>query len=87
MGWTYDFVVPMAEAIRAREGVDAGNARTLHFAGPVKPWMPEAMLRWTQGDPKRKPVDAFRLWYDAYVGCLADAHVRSARDRLAGNRG
>ncbi len=86
VGWTYDFVVPMAEAIHAREGVDAGNARTLHFAGPVKPWMPEAMLRWTQGDPKRKPVDAFRLWYDAYVGCLADAHVRSAGDRLAGNR-
>ena len=87
VSWTYDFVLPMAEAIRAREGVDAGSARALHFAGPVKPWMPEAMLRWTEGDPGAKPRDAFRRWYDAYVACLADAHVRSARDRLRTNRG
>ena len=42
------------------------------------------MLRWTEGDPKAKPRDAFRRWYDAYVACLADAHLRSAGDRLAG---
>ena len=87
VGWTYDFVLPMAEAIRAREGVDAASARALHFAGPVKPWMPEAMLRWTHGDPKRKPLDLFRRWYDAYVGYLADAHVRSAGDRRRRSRG
>ena len=84
---TYDFVLSNAEVIRAREGIDAASARALHFSGPVKPWMPEAMLRWTQGDPKRKPLDAFRRWYDAYVGYLADAHVRSARDRRCRNRG
>lgn len=45
------------------------------------------MLRWTQGAPKDKLRNAFRLWYDAYLNYLAAAHVRSAADRLAGNRG
>ena len=84
---TYDFVLSNAEVIRVREGIDAASARALHFSGPVKPWMPEAMLRWTQGDSDHKPKDAFRRWYDAYVGYLADAHVRSARDRRRRNRG
>ena len=87
VGATYDFVLPFAEAIRTREGVDAGSAKVLHFAGPIKPWLPEAMLRWTRGAPKDKPRNAFRLWYDAYLNSLAAAHVRSAADRLAGNRG
>ena len=84
---TYDFVLPFAEAIRRREGVAAGSAKVLHFAGSIKPWLPEAMLRWTQGAPKDKPRDAFRLWYGAYLSYLAAAHVRSAAGRLAGNRG
>ena len=74
-------------AIRAREGIDATSARALHFAGPIKPWMPEAMLRWTRGDPDHKPRDAFRRWYDACLGYLADAHVRSAGDRRRKSRG
>ena len=81
----YDFVLPFAEAIRTREGVDANSAKVLHFAGPIKPWLPEAMPRWTQGDPKDKPRNAFRLWYDV-LSYLAAAHVRSVADRLAGNR-
>ena len=79
--WRYDFVLPFAEAIRAREGVDAASARALHFAGPIKPWMPEAMLQWTGGDPRRKPIDLFKRWYDAYVGYLAAAHVRGTARR------
>ena len=86
VGATYDFALPFAETIRTREGIDAGSAKVLHFAGPIKPWLPEAMLRWTQGDPHHKPKDAFRRWYDAYLACLADAHVRSTKDRLAENR-
>ena len=78
VGWRYNFLLPFAEAIRAREGVDAEGANALHFVGPVKPWMPEAMLRWAEGDPKHKPSSAFRRWYDAYVGYLAAAHVRRA---------
>ena len=56
-----------------------------YFARPIKPWLPETMLRWTQGDPKDKPRNAFRLWYDV-LSYLAAAHVRSVADRLAGNR-
>lgn len=83
----YDFVLPFAETIRTREGITINNAKVLHFAGPIKPWLPEAMLRWTQDAPKDKLRNAFRLWYDAYLNYLAAAHVRSAADRLAGNRG
>ena len=84
--WRYDFVLPFAEAIRAREGIDAASASALHFAGPVKPWMPEAMLHWTRGDPRRKPIDLFKRWYDAYVGYLAAAHVHNAAHRRRGHR-
>ena len=83
---TYDFVLPFAETLRTRASIDASSAKVLHFAGPIKPWLPEAMLRWTQGAPKDKPRDAFRLWYDAYLSCLTEAHVRRAGDRLAGSR-
>ena len=83
---TYDFVLPFAETLRIREGIDAGSAKVLHFAGPIKPWLPEAMLRWTRGAPEDKPRAAFRLWYDAYLSFLAAAHVRRAGDRLAGHK-
>ena len=82
-----DFVLPFAEAIRTHEGVDADSAKILHFAGPIKPWLPEAIPRWTQGAPKDKPWNTFRLWHDAYPSYLAAAHVCSAADRLARNRG
>ena len=82
----YDFALPQAEAIRAREGIDAAAARVLHFSGAIKPWMPDAMLRWTLGDPDTKPRSAFRLWYDAYVASLTAAHLRTAGGRFAGQR-
>ena len=71
---TYDFALPWAERIRAREGVEADNAKVLHFAGPVKPWKSNAMLRWTQGDANARPQMAFKRWYDAYLHHLAAAH-------------
>ena len=80
----YDFVVPHAADIQAREGVDAASAKVLHFAGPVKPWMPAAMLRWTSGDPRFKPAHAFRQWWSAYIDCLAAAHMRGVRAKLGG---
>ena len=86
-GWTYDFVLPQAEAIRMREGIDATSAKVLHFAGPVKPWMPDALLRWTSGDPRFKPAQAYKAWWNAYVDHLAAAHVRSVRARLRERRG
>ena len=84
---TYDFVLDRdwAALIRARDGVDVEEAKVLHFAGAVKPWMSEAMLHWTQGDPERRPRDSFKLWYNAYLGCLADVHLRSAMRRFDAN--
>ena len=79
VGWTYDFALPMAESIRLRDGVCAATAKVLHFAGPIKPWMPDALLRWTSGDPRFKPIQAFKTWWNVYVDCLAAAHVQSAR--------
>ncbi len=80
--WTYDFVLSQAEGIRMRDSVDAATAKVLHFAGPVKPWMPAELLRWTSGDPKFKPTRAFRDWWNAYIDCLAAAHVRSVQVKL-----
>ena len=82
---TYDFVLERATLIKNREGVHAEDAKALHFVGAIKPWMPEAMLRWTQGEPEHRPRDFFRLWYAAYVGCLADAHLHSAKRRFTPN--
>ena len=89
VGWTYDFVLPMAEAIRAREGTDAASAKALHFAGAVKPWMPHAMLHWADRDASGKPEPAFVRWYDAYVRHLARAnraHALQGRRREARSR-
>ena len=83
--WTYNYLVPEAPAIRARTGLDAARAKTLHFKGPVKPWTTDAMLRWAHGDdePAHRPAVAlFRRWYDAYTDILARAHLRAARPAL-----
>ena len=76
VGWTYNFLLPWAAGIRAKDGVDAGNAKVLHFSEAVKPWMPDAMLHWTRGDPARPPMPMFKLWYDTYVDILASAYLR-----------
>ena len=84
---TYNFMLEIAALIETHEGVRAEDAKAMHFAGAIKPWMPEAMLRWTRGDPERSPRNFFKLWYDAYLDCLADAHLRSVKRRFARNTG
>ena len=84
IGSTYNFLLASAQAIRAREGVDVGSARVLHYVKAVKPWSPEAMLRWAW-DPGSVPAAAaFRFWYDAYLDVLAQAHVRTGARGRAG---
>ena len=85
--WRYDFVVPMALEIRARAGWRMEDAKALHFAGPVKPWMTQEMLRWTEGTSAHKPHHAYRLWTDAYTDCLTRAHIDAAGIRLRERRG
>ena len=80
--WRYDYVVPMAAEIRARAGWPIEDAKALHFAGPVKPWMSDAMLRWTEGNAAFKPHPAYRWWMDAYLECLTRAHIDAAGKRL-----
>ena len=76
---TYNYLLGSARAIRAREGLDAGSAKVLHFNLRIKPWMTDAMLHWLQGDPARGPQPAFGLWYDAYLRCLAREATSVAR--------
>ena len=78
---TYNYRLHLAGAIRAREGLSAQEASVLHFTGRVKPWRPEAMLRWTHGDARFPPHPAFALWYEAWVECLASAHLPAAGRR------
>ena len=80
--WTYNYFVPQAAALHAHTGLDAARAKVLHFKGPVKPWAPDAMMRWALGDdepPAHRPAGAlFRRWHHAYVEILERTHQRSA---------
>ena len=75
---TYNYLVDCSDAIRAREGIGVEDARVLHFKLPMKPWVPDAMLYWARRDAARALAPGYKLWYDAYVDCLADAHLRHA---------
>ncbi len=78
---TYNYLVDCSDAIRAREGIGVEDARVLHFKLPMKPWAPDAMLYWARRDAARTLAPGYKLWYDAYVDCLADAHLRHALGR------
>ena len=78
---TYNYRLHLAGVIREREGLTAEEAKVLHFSGRVKPWMPETMLRWTRGRARFPQRRAFALWYEAWLECLASAHLRAARGR------
>ena len=83
--WTYNYPVSDAAAIRARTGLDADRAKVLHFKGLIKPWAPDAMLRWARGElklPHRLVAAPFRRWYDAYLDVLARTHLRMVGSRL-----
>ena len=82
--WNYRLHI--ADAIRAREGLTAEEAKVLHFSGRVKPWLPEAMLRWTRGDVRFPPHPVFAHWYEAWIECLASAHLRAAARGRSGER-
>ena len=74
---TYNFLVPHAAQIREREGLDANDAKVLHFKGSVKPWMLDAMLDKVDGGSGHGLTPHLKLWYDAYLDCIAGAHLRN----------
>ena len=84
VSWTYNYLLPEAAAIRAREGLDPGRAKVLHYKGALKPWMSNGLLQWVHGDFKRRPAPEFKHWYDAWLDCMARAWLRNARKGLAG---
>ena len=86
MDWRYDYVVPMAAEIRVRAGWPIEGAKVLHFVGPAKPWMADAMLRWTEGNSAFKPHPAYRWWTDAWMACLTRVHIDAAGHRLRERR-
>ena len=86
IGQTYNYSLTRASTIRAWTGLDAEDAKVWHFTGDVKPWMPGAMLRWTREHPKYA-LRYHGLWHDAWLGCLARAHLLNAVPALARNRG
>ena len=78
---TYNYLIPQAGVIRAREGIDLRSAKVLHFRAPFKPWRPDAMLAWAGKEARDAMTPGFKLWYDAYVDCLAGLRLRSALRR------
>ena len=84
VSWTYNYLLPEAEAIRAREGLDPDCAKVLHYKAALKPWMSNDLLHWTRGDFRHRPAPEFKLWYDAWLDCLTRAWLRNARKGLAG---
>ena len=83
---TWNYRLHIAEAIRAREGLTAEAAKVLHFSGRVKPWTPEAMLRWVRGEARFPPHPVFAHWYEAWLECLASAPLRAATRGRPGER-
>ena len=81
---TYNFLVPHAALIREREGLDAADAKVLHFTRPVKPWMLDAMLDKVDGGSGHVPTPHFKLWYDAWLDCITGAHLRNRHKDWAG---
>ena len=79
---TYNYLLPLAGVIRAREGIGIGSAKVLHFRAPFKPWRPDAMLAWAGREARQAMTPGFKLWYGAYVDCLAKACLRSSFRRV-----
>ena len=69
---------------RKREGLDAADAKVLHFKGPVKPWMLDAMLDQVDGGSEHALTPHFKLWYGAWLDCITGAHLRNRHRSRAG---
>ena len=82
---TYNYLLASAPAIRARENLAPEHAKVLHFNYPVKPWAPDAMLRWVWAHPARAPTRHFKLWSDARDE-MAEAMPPAARTGSAARR-
>ena len=78
---TWNYPISQVDVVRAREGIDPRSAKVLHFRAPFKPWRPDAMLAWAGKEARHAMTPGFKLWYDAYVDCLAGLRLRNALRR------
>ena len=74
---TYNYLLASTAAIRAREHLLPERAKVVHFNQPVKPWTPNAMLRWTWANPTYAPTRYFALWSAARDEMTADVPAAS----------
>ena len=80
VGWTYNYLLALADEVERREGLPWRAAKVLHFNLSLKPWMPNA----SRGAPAGLRA-AYRLWREAWLHCVATAHLRLLRrDGLRG---
>ena len=77
---TWNYPISQVDVVRAREGIDPRSAKVLHFRAPFKPWRPDAMLAWAGKEARHAMTPGFKLWYDAYVDCLAGLRLRNRSD-------
>ncbi len=71
----YNYMLPFRSDIYAKEGVGLSAARVLHFNGSAKPWQPQHLISAVQQDGGL--IQALRYWYDAYLACLQDLHLKN----------
>lgn len=80
VSWTYNYLLPEAAEIQAREGLAAGDAKVLHFKGSTKPWLPaRSAQRWIGSGGEEYMASAFNHWYDSYMDTLVAAALRNSR--------
>ena len=82
---TYNYLLASTAAIRTRERLAPENAKALHFNQPIKPWAPNAELRWNWDNPTYAPTRHFALWAAARDE-LAAGVPTAARPALGAKR-
>ena len=82
---TYNYLLASTAAIRTRERLAPEDAKALHFNQPVKPWAPNAELRWNWDNPTYAPTRHFALWAAARDEVAASVPA-AARPALGAKR-
>ena len=80
---TYNYLLRSAAELKARHGLGLDDARVLHFNIACKPWMLDAWLPWSLGQPAESLllVPAFKRWLAAYHNCASTAMLRMVGQR------
>jgi lipopolysaccharide biosynthesis glycosyltransferase len=72
---TYNYLLGHRKLLHGALGLRLGQAAVLHYNGPAKPWQTDRIVSDVQRDPAL--IQAFKLWYDAYIASLELGHVKT----------